>query len=287
MTAQSAQSLSPAELVQLMHFYAEAGVDWLIEEEPQDRFAEFAAMEVARAKPAPRAAAGVPQSQPEQLAARGAARPAVAPVRQAVAVPDAEAVSEAQRVAASARTAEELALAVAAFGGCNLRNSARNTVFMAGNPAARIAIAAGMPSADDDRDGVPFSGAAGEMLRKMLAGIGLSLEDVLLFNLIPWRPPGNRPPTPHELEICRPFGLRLIELVAPQHVLALGNLPAKILSGSGEGIHALRGRWIDLPTSGSAVPMMATFHPQDLVAAPACKRLAWQDLLAFKAALTN
>lgn len=269
-----------------MHFYAESGIDWLLEDDPQDRFQEFAALEAARARPAERAPVQQSESRSE-APSRTAVRAAPPPPRVSVAIPDAEAVAEAQRIAGAAQTLEALSEAIGAFGGCNLRNSARNTVFISGNPAARVAIAAGMPSGDDDRDGKPFSGPAGVMLAKMLAGIGLTLDDVLLFNLIPWRPPGNRQPTPHELEICRPFGTRLIELMNPGAVLALGNFPAKFLSGSNETIHSLRGRWIDVNANGITVPMMATFHPQDLTSTPSCKRLAWQDLLAFRAELTN
>ena len=288
MNIPSAQSLSLNELFQLMHFYAEAGVDWLLEDEPQDRFAEFAALEAARARPQERAAVEVADSLGSSARRPQARAVAAPPVRAPVAaIPDAQAVSEALRIAAGAATLDELAAAVGAFGGCNLRNSARNTVFMTGNATGRIAIAAGMPSADDDRDGQPFSGVAGAMLAKMLAGIGIPADDVLLFNLIPWRPPGNRQPTPHELDICRPFGLRLIELLKPRAVLALGNFSAKFFSGSNETIHGLRGRWLEVDIGDLKVPVMATFHPQDLIAAPPCKRLAWQDLLAFRAALMN
>ncbi len=285
MIAPSAQSLSLNELFQLMHFYADAGVDWLLEDEPQDRFVEFSAMEAARARPQERAAVADSQVAPAQRhSARAVAPP---PVRTTVAIPDAEAASDARAVAAAAGTLDELAAAVNAFSGCNLRNSARNTVFMAGNINARIAIAAGMPSEDDDREGRPFAGQAGAMLAKMLAGIGIGMDDVLLFNLIAWRPPGNRQPTPYELDICRPFSARLLELLQPRAVLALGNFPAKFFSGSNETIHGLRGRWMDANAGGLKVPVMVTFHPQDLSAAPASKRLAWQDLLAFRAELTN
>jgi DNA polymerase len=283
MNAPSAQSLTLNELFQLVHFYAEAGVDWTLEDEPQDRFAEFAAMEAARARPAERAPAETAESRGQRPRARVAPP---APVRTAVAIPDAEAVAESRRIAAAALTLDELAAAVAAFAGCNLRNSARTTAFMSGNANARIAVAGGISTADDDRDGQPFSGPAGTMLAKMLAGIGLSPDDVLTFNPIPWRPPGNRPPTPHELDICRPFGMRLIELLKPEAVLALGNFSARFFSGSNETVHGLRGRWMDVQAGGATVPVMATFHPQDLVTAPACKRLAWADLLAFRAKLT-
>jgi uracil-DNA glycosylase len=287
MNIPSAQSLSLSELFQLVHFYAESGVDWALEDEPQDRFAEFAALEAARARPMERAPAD-PATSRAAPTQRQQARPAAPPpIRMPLAIPDAEAAAEAQKVAAAASTLAELAAAVQAFEGCNLRNSARNAAFMAGNINARIAIAGGMPSADDDRDGQPFSGPSGAMLAKMLAGIGMSPDEVLLFNLIPWRPPGNRLPTAHELDICRPFGLRLIELLRPKAVLALGNFSARFFAGSNETIHGLRGRWMDVAAGGIQVPVMATFHPQDLVAAPLCKRFAWQDLLAFRAELTD
>jgi DNA polymerase len=288
MNAPSAQSLSLNELFQLVHFYAESGVDWVLEDEPQDRFAEYAAMEAARARPIERAPAADTADTRATPVQRPVTRVAPQPVnRTPVAIPDAEAASEAQKVAAAALSLDELSAAVAAFGGCNLRNSARNTVFMTGNPQARIAIAGGMPSADDDRDGRPFSGPAGTMLAKMLAGIGIGMDEVLLFNIIPWRPPGNRAPTPHELDICRPFGMRLVELLKPRAVLALGNFSAKFFSGSNETIHGLRGRWMEIAAGDVQVPVMATFHPQDLTAAPLCKRFAWQDLLALRDILTN
>jgi DNA polymerase len=283
MNSASAQSLTLNELFQLVHFYAESGVDWALEDEPQDRFAEFAAMEAARARPVERAPVETAESRPQ----RPQARAAPPPIRTPVAIPDAEAVAESQRIAAAAGTLDGLAAAVAAFGGCNLRNSARMTAFMSGDTNARIAIAGGISSADDDRDGRPFSGPAGAMLAKMLAGIGVAPDDVLTFNLIPWRPPGNRLPTPQELEICRPFGMRLIELLKPQAVLALGNFSAKFFSGSNKTIHVLRGRWMEVAADGATVPVMATFHPQDLINTPSCKRFAWADLLAVRAKLTN
>jgi DNA polymerase len=287
MNSPSAQSLTLNELFQLMHFYAEAGVDTLIEDEPQDRFAEFATLSAQRAGAAQRMPI-VPTEAPAAQSRAAPSRPVPPPaVRPSVAIPDAEAVAEAKRIALAAESVGELAAAVAGFTGCNLRNSARNTSFLRGDLAAEIIVAAGMPSADDDRDGQPFSGQAGPMLERMLGGIGLSSNQVMLLNLIPWRPPGNRAPTIHEIDICRPFGSRLIELVRPKAVLALGNFPARFFSGSTETIHALRGRWLEVDVNGRPARVMPTFHPQDLMAAPPCKRLAWQDLLAFRRELTN
>lgn len=285
MNVAAADQLNAYELAQLLHFYAESGVEWVLEDEPVDRFAEFAALAAQRAAPArePERAAAAPAIERQ----RPAEKPVAPPRQQVVAIPDAEAIAEAQRLAAQAMTLEELAAAVAGFTGCNLRNSARNVAFMSGSPTARFAIAGGVPSADDDRDGMPFSGASGTMLEKMLAGIAIPSADVMMFNLVPWRPPGNRAPTAHETEICRPFNMRLLEIVKPVAVLALGNYPAKMLSGSMEGIHALRGKRIDIDVGGAKVPMLATFHPQDIISTPLNKRLVWQDLLAFRAEITG
>ena len=284
MNASPADQLSTYELAQLLHFYAESGVEWALEDEPVDRFLEYAELEARRA-----ARLSQPERAQEARAERrpDAGRQASPPPRQQpMAIPDGEAVAEAQRLAAAARTLEELADGVAAFTGCNLRNSARNTAFMSGNHAAKILVVGGAPSADDDRDGAPFSGPAGGMLARMLAGIAIALDEVLIANLVPWRPPGNRPPTPHETEICRPFDIRLIEILKPRAVLALGSHPAKVLSGSTEGIHSLRGKRIDLDIAGQMVPMIATFHPLEIMQTPLNKRFAWQDLLAFNALLT-
>jgi DNA polymerase len=281
MNVPSADHLNTFELAQLMHFYAESGVEWVLEDDPVDRFTEYVAQEARRAAPTAREPAR------SATAAASQRQPAVekpAPqARQTVAIPDAEAIAEARRIAGEAMTIEALAEAVSAFAGCNLRNSARTTAFMSGNKTARIAIAGGLPGADDDRDGAPFSGASGVMLARMLAGISIPPEDVLMFNLIPWRPPGNRAPTAHETDICRPFSIRLLDILKPTAVLALGTYPAKVLSGSAEGIHALRGKRIDIDIGGATVPMFATFHPQDIISTPLNKRLVWQDLLAFRA----
>jgi DNA polymerase len=277
----SIDALSPAELGQLMHFYAESGVEWLLEDEPLDRFAEFERQVAERSRAA--AAARDPKS-PEAPSRERAAAPAVI---KPAALPDGEAVSEAQRIASAAQSVEALIEAVAAFTGCNLRNSARTSAFFKGSTAAKIAIAGGCPGPDDDRHGAPFSGAHGEMLDRMTAALGWGKDDVAVFNVIPWRPPGNRAPTPHEVEICRPFSTRLVELLRPKALLSMGNFPARFFSNSQESIHSLRGRWITLTVNGEVVPLMPTFHPQDLISAPACKRHAWQDLLNFKARLSQ
>ncbi|MEI2297573.1 uracil-DNA glycosylase [Ensifer sp. MJa1] len=293
----SAHDLSPAQLAALLAFHADAGVEWLLEEEPVDRFAEFEAMKTARGSarapsaasqrsevesggaPAPRQAPAAPGSTPS----REVRAPAPVASTPAVAIPDAQAIEEARFAAGSARSLAELRVAMEGFAGCNLRNSARNLVFAEGDEAGGIMVVGPMPYADDDRDGQPFAGRLGEMLTRMLAGIGLAREQVLLSNVVPWRPPGNRVPTAREADICRPFIERQIALAEPKHLLLLGNFTARFFFGGNDTIHQLRGEWRDLPVGGITVPTLATLHPQDLVTAPMNKRFAWQDLLAFKA----
>ena len=246
----AARDLHPEQLRSLLHFYADAGVEWLLEEEAVDRIAEFEALR----------------------AARGSA-------------PQREAVAEAEFAAGSARSLEELRTAMEAFNGCNLKASARCLVFAAGNPKPSVMVIGAMPNADDDRDGQPFSGRQGVMLDRMLSGIGLARADLLVSNIVPWRPPGNRHPSPREADICRPFIERQIALAEPQRLLILGNFAARFLLRSNDTIHQLRGQWREITVQDRTIPAFATLHPQDLVTAPISKRLAWQDLLAFRAGL--
>lgn len=279
----TARDMTAAELAALLHFHAEAGVEWLVEEAPVDRLAEFSEEKQARQHPAATTAAPSSTAAPERRrpeAPQPAPRPAAA-----VAIPDEHAVTEARFAAESARTLEELRTAVEAFGGCNLKTSARSTVFAAGDPASGVMVIGPMPSGDDDREGAAFSGKAGFLLDRMLAAIGLSRETVLLSTVIPWRPPGDRPPSAPEAAICRPFIERQIELVEPKAVLLLGNFTARFFFGGTGTIHAMRGEWREIACGSHAVPAIATLHPQELLTAPASKALAWADLQAFRARL--
>ncbi|WLR93690.1 uracil-DNA glycosylase family protein [Shinella zoogloeoides] len=283
----AARDLHPEQLRALLHFYADAGVDWLLEEEPVDRIAEFEAMRAARGASAPRETAPVPQQQlgRQAPARQEQPRPALPAPMPNVAIPDSQAVAEAESAAAGARTLEDLRTAMEAFNGCNLKTSARCLVFAEGNAKPSVMVVGAMPNADDDRDGLPFSGRQGAMLDRMLAGIGLARADLMLTNVVPWRPPGNRPPSQREADICRPFIERQIALAEPNHLLILGNFAARFLLRSNDTIHQLRGEWREIDVSGRKVPAFATLHPQDLMTSPISKRLAWQDLLAFRAGL--
>jgi len=282
----AARDLHPEQLRSLLHFYADAGVEWLLEEEAVDRIAEFEAMRAARGAQPRQEAAPAAQAPARQAPTRQEqARPAAPAPMPNVSIPDSQAVSEAEFAAASARSLDELRTAMEGFNGCNLKTSARCLVFAEGNAKPSVMVIGAMPNAEDDRDGQPFSGRQGAMLDRMLAGIGLARADLLLTNVVPWRPPGNRPPSQREADICRPFIERQIALAEPNHLLILGNFAARFLLRSNDTIHQLRGEWRDIEVAGRTVPAFATLHPQDLVTAPISKRLAWQDLLAFRAGL--
>ncbi|MDE1995800.1 MAG: uracil-DNA glycosylase [Rhizobiaceae bacterium] len=290
----SANDLTPAELAALLHFHADAGVEWLLEEEAVDRFAEFEAMKAARqgarAAVQPRSETGSQPTKPAGLAERRTeAQPVVQPVspRAAPAIPDEQAIEQARFAAESARSLAELKTALEAFNGCNLKNSARSTIFASGTPDGGVMVIGPMPSADDDREGIAFAGRAGQLLDKMLAAIGLQRDGILLTNVIPWRPPGNRAPSGPEIEICRPFIERQISLAEPKALLLLGNFTARHFFASNETIHGLRGQWRDVTIAGRAIPAIASLHPQELLTAPINKRLAWNDLLTFKSQMES
>ncbi|WP_086996686.1 uracil-DNA glycosylase [Rhizobium sullae] len=279
----SVNELSPAELAALLHFHADAGVEWLLEEEAVDRFAEFEAMKQAR-----RNATAAPQSPAQPAAQHQAAAPAErAAPRPQPAIPDGEAVQQARFAAESARSLAELKTAIEAFNGCNLKHSARSTIFATGNAASGIMVIGSAPGADDDREGMPFAGRAGQLLDKMLMAIGLDREGILLTQVIPWRPPGNRVASPAEMEICRPFIERQIALAEPKAILLFGNFAARFFFGENDTIHGLRGQWKEIGAGPLTIPAIATLHPQDLLTAPINKRLAWSDLLAFQARLKS
>ncbi|SMD11070.1 uracil-DNA glycosylase [Rhizobium sp. RU36D] len=282
----SAQDLSAAELAALLAFHADAGVEWLLSDLPIDQRAQFAAERQAR-EALPVAAKAAVQTTSERERPQRAAPPPPRPALPIAAIPDENAVMEARFAAESARTLAELKTAIEAFNGCNLKTSARSTVFSDGNPESGIMVIGPMPSGEDDREGMPFSGRAGQLLDRMLAAIGLSRETTYLTNILPWRPPGDRQPSLPEAAICRPFVERHIELVSPRVVLLLGNYGARFFFGGNETINSLRGQWREIGVGNSTYKALASYHPQDLLAAPATKALAWQDLLTFSGSLNG
>jgi DNA polymerase len=283
-----ARDMTPAELAALLAFHADAGVEWLVEDDPVDRIAAFAAEKAARQVSRPAVETPTPQASARAAVSRQAApterQPARAQPSQGSslpAIPDENAIAEARFAAESARSLAELKTAIEGFASCNLKTSARSTITALGDASSGVMVIGPMPNADDDREGLAFSGRAGVLLDRMLAAIGQTRDNVVISTVIPWRPPGDRMPSGPETAICRPFIERQIALVEPRLVLVLGNFAARFFFGETGTIHALRGKWRDIGAGGHSVQAMATLHPQELLAAPASKALAWMDLLAF------
>jgi uracil-DNA glycosylase len=261
----------------LVAFYLEAGVDALLGEEPIDRFADEATQ-------APRPVAGRPASPtlPRKRTenAAGTAAPAIA----APASPE-TAIMAAREAAKNARTLDELRALLEAFEGCMLRATATQLVFAAGNPEARVMFVGEAPGRDEDIAGIPFVGRSGQLLDRMMTAIGLDRSSAYIANVVPWRPPGNRTPTPQETAICLPFIHRQIELANPDILVCLGQPATQTLLKTREGITRTRGRWFKFDTGSREVSAMATYHPAFLLRSPLQKRLAWRDFLALKKAL--
>lgn len=205
---------------------------------------------------------------------------------QPAAVPDGAQVARARELAREARTLDELREQLAAFDGCNLKFTAKNLVFSDGNPEADLMFVGEAPGRDEDIEGLPFVGRSGQLLNRMLAAIGRDRQSAYIANVIPWRPPGNRTPTPIETEICRPFIERQIELAGPKVLVTLGNPSTKTLLNTQVGIMRMRGNWQEHRIAdGCAIPTMPTLHPAYLLRNPAAKKLAWRDFLEIKARL--
>lgn len=259
---------------ELLDFYVGAGVDTAVGEEPVDRFAD----PVAAAPPISerRAAPIKPTDRP-----RAEATPLAPPP-----VPD-EAALSAREAARSAKSLTELRGILETFDGCALKATATRLVFADGNPQARLMLVGEAPGRDEDIEGLPFVGRSGKLLDLMLAAIGLDRTSVYIANIVPWRPPGNRTPTPQESQICLPFVLRQIELVDPDVLVCLGGPSAQTLLGLKEGITRIRGRWFGFDTGKREIRAMPTFHPAFLLRSPLQKRFAWRDFLAVKKALAG
>lgn len=183
---------------------------------------------------------------------------------------------------AALTTLEALRDALGRLDQCPLKHTASNMIFADGNPGARLMVIGEVPGREEDRVGLPLVGGAGQLFDRMLASIGLTRADIYITSLLPWRPPGNRTPTPEEMDMLLPWLHRHVQLAAPQQVLLLGGGPAKAILPDGGGILKLRGRWKDIDFGDGVVrPTMATLHPSYLLRSPAQKRLAFADLVAL------
>ncbi|MBT6507706.1 MAG: uracil-DNA glycosylase [Marinovum sp.] len=247
----------------LLEWQVELGATEAILDAPVDRFT----LETTAPKPAPVTA---PAAQ--------------AAVQQASAQPDPAQI--AKQMAETAGSLDALQAALAGFEYCELKRGARNLVFSDGNPAAQVMIVGEAPGRDEDQQGKPFVGRAGQLLDKMLAAIGLDRQSrepanaAYITNVVPWRPPQNREPSPDEIAMLTPFLLRHIALIKPTVVVAMGNISCQALLGK-RGISKLRGQ-LQNSRDIDVIPM---FHPAYLLRNPSAKKLAWADLLMLKAKL--
>ncbi len=245
----------------LLDWHLELGADEAIGEAPINRY-ELEA-------PAPKPAAKPPAAKP-------VAAPQPAPV-----------AFDSTPIAQACTSLDALRAAIEAFDHCALKQGARNTVFSDGHPAARVMIIGEAPGREEDREGKPFIGRAGQLLDKMFAAIGLSRHEeaadsaLYITNVLPWRPPQNRDPLPEEIALMKPFLLRHIELAQPEFIITMGNPSTKTLRDTTLGITKMRGQWGEV----LGIPSVPLFHPAYLLRSPEKKREAWADLLSLKARL--
>ena len=264
------------DMLALLDFYVAAGVDLALDEAPHDRFADVE--QAVPREPRPSASPPSPIGAPPPSAAPPS-HPQSPPALPGLAAEPADAIAaEARGRAAGARTLEELRALLEAFEGCALKASARQLVFADGTPGSRVMLLGEAPGAEEDRTGKPFVGRAGQLLDRMLASIGLDRSAVYIANVVPWRPPGNRTPTPQEVAACLPFTLRQIELAAPTFLVTLGAPSTQHVLGVKDGITRLRGRWVDHPLGERTLRVLPMLHPAYLLRQPLHKRFAWRDL---------
>jgi uracil-DNA glycosylase family 4 len=247
------------DALETLNWLVEAGADEAIGEAPVNRLQ-------ARSAPTPMPA----------RAATPAAKPMIST--------GGDGVTDAQALAAAATNLVELKSAMEGFEGCSLKRSASHTVFADGTPEGRVMFIGEAPGRDEDRIGKPFVGRAGQLLDKMLASIGLDRKrNAYITNVINWRPPENRDPSPEEAAMCLPFLRRHIELADPGVIVLLGAVAGRHVMGLSDGIMKSRGRWMEYRVGDRMVPIMPTLHPAYLLRQPAHKKLAWRDLQSLAA----
>ena len=284
------QTSSDRKWLALLAWYRDMGVGDVVAEKTTDWLSRGEAGPGQRFDLLPRvsngtsfAAVGPPMAAGLVRGAGPTARPV--PARQFPTTTPDGAEMEARSAARSAATLDELCSTLQRFQGCALKATAKNLCFYRGSPRARIMFVGEAPGRDEDLDGRPFVGRAGQLLDRMLAAIGLDESNVHITNIVYWRPPGNRTPTPHEGQVCRPFLERQIELVMPDILVLLGGAAAKQMLDVADGIMRLRGKWREVQVGGRTLKAIATLHPAYLLRSPAAKRLAWRDLLTIRSAL--
>jgi len=271
----SSHNLSERQIFkETLSFQISAGWDTPVRNEPADYTALPNPFEMAQFSP---------------KGSLGEAGQAPSPAIPVTTMGSADAVSEAEKLAASCDTLEALASVIQAFDGLNLKKTATNVVFADGLAGAPLMLIGEAPGADEDIQGKPFVGQSGQLLDKILASIDLSRKagdvqkSVYITNIVNWRPPGNRTPSDSEIAISRPFILRHIQLAKPQIVLLAGGVAARALLDGSQSLSRLRGRFHDLNDGqGRTIPTLVTYHPAYLLRTPLQKKAVWQDMLQLQ-----
>ncbi len=274
-------TLSTDALRSLLQWYAEMGIEDVVEAAPTD-------MRTWHAPPKIAVAESPSQNRPVATTAPQTQNPK--PIQPSKDLPANDAIAEATALAAKAKDIDALREAIQQFDGCPLKPGARNTVIDDGIFGAPLLILGEAPGREEDRMGKPFVGRAGQLLDKMLAAIGHSrseddLAPTYITNAIYWRPPGNRNPTPDETAICLPFVHRIIALAKPKLILTLGNVPTQILMPGATGITRSRGKIVEIAIEDQSFSVLPSFHPAYLLRSPTQKKLSWEDLKAARAFL--
>lgn len=251
---------------ELLQWYALMGVDEAVDDTPQDYF--------AKKPPQPSVVAPIHQqvAPMPRTATIAASTPHIA-------------IDQARTLADKASTLEELREAVMGFDGCSLKKTATNTVFADGNPQGVVMVIGEAPGANEDKEGIPFCGASGQLLDKALASIGLDrATNLYITNNLFWRPPGNRRPTPEELAMCSPFVEKHIALIKPKLLILAGSTSATSILQKEVGVTQLRGKFFDYTNRylDHSIPALVTYHPSYLLRQPSQKKLVWQDMLMAK-----
>lgn len=264
-----------------LEWHLDNGADELLDNEPPKR-QQHAVIETPAEMIAPEP---LPEKRPAMAAA---------PVTPLLGRSDARAESE--KLAAAANTLDDLREAIAAFDGVALKKTATSLVFCDGNPKASIMLVGEAPGADEDRLGKPFVGVSGQLLDRILKCIDLDRTEedparaIYISNILNWRPPGNRTPSPAEIDVSLPFIEKHIVLVKPKLLILCGGVSAKALLNTEQSVSRLRGKWHGYTPSSpflkdeAPIPAIATFHPAYLLRTPSQKKAVWQDMLTLQAA---
>jgi DNA polymerase len=255
----------------LLRWLIDAGADEAVGETPTNHFARSQKPSAPSRPAVARPAIERPRTAPGELSNAQTVSLATAP-------------GAARAITQACTTLAELKSALSKFDGCELKRYATNTVFADGDPSGKIMLIGEAPGRDEDLQGLPFVGRAGQLLDRMLGEIGLDRRKVYITNVLNWRPPQNRDPTPEEAAACLPFLHRHIELADPKLLILLGAVSVRHVLGVNDGIMRLRGKWhlYQSVALKRAIPVMPTLHPAYLLRQPAAKRLAWRDLLAIR-----